>query len=79
MLTAAFGTRMQRLFMNGASIRRILWVRAEKEAAAQMHDFYRAILLDARENKDSFKENAFSSCWIYLRIACVKCITVLIA
>lgn len=25
-----------------------------------MHDFYRAILLDARENTDSFKENAFS-------------------
>lgn len=31
-----------------------------KKRLPQMHDFYRAILLDARENKDSFKENAFS-------------------
>ena len=31
-----------------------------KKRLPQMHDFYRAILLDARENTDSFKENAFS-------------------
>lgn len=31
-----------------------------KKRLPQMHDFYRAILLDARENTDTFKENAFS-------------------
>ena len=31
-----------------------------KKRLPQMHDFYRAILLDARENVDNFKENAFS-------------------
>lgn len=50
-----------------------------KKRLPQMHDFYRAILLDARENTDSFKENAFSLLLDILRIVCGKCITVPIA